>query len=252
MDLLPSRPDRASRWAHQVAASLSRVGVLDPARLRQPGPVIYAVQHTALVDVAVVLGVLHRVGVVAAPTCPRPCRHHAHTRVLAIAQLWDHPVMRQLVTDAGAIPVHREDLRGVAAFRAARAALDVGESVLLYPEGDVSAVPSGQPRRLRTGAVRLAREARVPVVPIAHHDVRDIGHRLLRVSLGKAAVALATRPRITVAVGEPVPVEVLAAGSVVQANRLVQEALSDQWRRARGGASEAPAGQAAGSGDTPE
>jgi 1-acyl-sn-glycerol-3-phosphate acyltransferase len=250
--LLPPSPDRASRWAHQVAASLSRLEVLDPGRLRQPGPVIYAVQHTALVDVAVVLGALHRVGVVAAATCRQPCRHHAHTRVLAIAQLWDYPLMRQLVSDAGVIPVQRDDLRGIAAFRSARAALAAGESVLLYPEGDVSAVPSGRPRQLRTGAVRLARQSGVPVVPIAHHDVRAIGHRLLRVSLAKAAAALATRPRITLAVGEPIPAAALSDGSTLQANRVLREALTDQWRRAATRARQGPGELACRSGDTPE
>jgi len=211
---------------------LSRVTSLDSDRLPTSGPAIIAVQHTALMDVPVVLSVLAEQGIVAAPPCRTPCPHRGHVRVLAIAQLWDYPVMREMVRRAGVIPVHREDLRGLEAFTKAANALRRGEVVLLYPEGNVQAEPGGAPRRVRSGAVRLAREHGAPLVPVAHSDVRVLGDTSVRGSLLRSARALLRRPRIVVAVGPPLRPTELEGLSTVAAGQLLRQRLTDQWRRA--------------------
>lgn len=196
------------------------------------GPAIIAVQHTALMDVPVVLSVLAEQGIVAAPPCRTPCPHRGHVRVMAIAELWGYPLMREMVRSAGVIPVHRQDLRGVEAFRTADAALRRGEVLLLYPEGNVQADPSGAPRRVRSGAVRLAREHEAALVPVAHCDVRVLGGSSIRSSLLRSARALLTRPRVVVAVGAPVSPSELAGLSTFAAGDLLRQRLTDQWRRA--------------------
>jgi 1-acyl-sn-glycerol-3-phosphate acyltransferase len=211
---------------------LSRVDALNAERLPTAGPAIIAVQHTALMDVPVVLSVLAAQGIVAAPPCRTPCRHRGHVRVLAIAELWNYPVMRAMVHAAGVIPVHRQDLRGVEAYQAAASALRRGEVLLLYPEGNVQADASGAPRRVRSGAVRLAREHDAPLVPVAHCDVRVLGDSSVRGSLVRSARALFTQPRVVVAVGPPVPPSALARMTTAGGRQLLRDRLTSEWRRA--------------------
>ena len=106
------------------------------------------------------------------------------------------------------------------------------EEVLLYPEGNVQAEPGGAPRRVRSGAVRLAREHGAPLVPVAHSDVRVLGDTSVRGSLLRSARALLRRPRIVVAVGPPLRPTELEGLSTVAAGQLLRQRLTDQWRRA--------------------
>jgi 1-acyl-sn-glycerol-3-phosphate acyltransferase len=69
-----------------------------------------------------------------------------------------------LVRGLGAIPVERAGGRAVlTAFDAAVPVLRAGGLVAVFPEGTRS--PDGRLYRGRTGAVRLARDAGVPIVP---------------------------------------------------------------------------------------
>ncbi|WP_426501913.1 lysophospholipid acyltransferase family protein [Dactylosporangium sp. McL0621] len=71
---------------------------------------------------------------------------------------------RVLVRGLGAIPVERAGGRAVlTAFDAAVPVLRAGGLVAVFPEGTRS--PDGRLYRGRTGAVRLARQAGVPIVP---------------------------------------------------------------------------------------
>ncbi len=59
-----------------------------------------------------------------------------------------------------------------ALMAAAGPALRCGRSVVIYPEGTRSA--DGMISQFRTGAVRLARDCGVPVVPVALLGTRDV------------------------------------------------------------------------------
>src|SRR5690606_1184122 len=114
------------------------------ANLPLRGPAIVAVNHTTIVDVAPVLAALHRRGV--RPS--RPCRRdgcgstHGHVRFLATEQLFSHALLGPLVRHAGFVPVGG-GRSAESALRAGLAALDRGEIVGIYPEGDVTAAPDG-------------------------------------------------------------------------------------------------------------
>lgn len=102
---------------------------------------------------------------------------------LAIARfLWDNnrvarflvkdsvskaPGIGVIVRSAKQIPVERgtsrAGLAAVAAVEAARA----GETILVYPEGTITKDPDLWPMQGRSGAVRIAVEAGVPLVPMA-------------------------------------------------------------------------------------
>lgn len=80
-------------------------------------------------------------------------------RMLAKAPILSMPVIGRLARWAGAIPVHRR-MDGAAAgqneaaFAAARAVLERGEALFLFPEGISHNEPEVQP--LKTGAARIA------------------------------------------------------------------------------------------------
>ena len=84
-------------------------------------------------------------------------------RFLAKSSVFDKPVVGSLLRGMGHIAVDMK--AGAAAYRQAIDALRSGELVGVFPEAGVSA--SFTVRKLKTGAVRLAAEAQVPVIPVA-------------------------------------------------------------------------------------
>jgi len=84
-------------------------------------------------------------------------------RFLATKRAFDKPGIGWLLRGMHHIPVDMD--RGAAAYADAVAALRAGELIGVFPEAGVSA--SFEVRELKTGAVRLAAEAAVPVIPVA-------------------------------------------------------------------------------------
>jgi 1-acyl-sn-glycerol-3-phosphate acyltransferase len=116
------------------------------------GPVIVAGNHVSYVDPFVHGYFLVRAG-------RRP-------RFLAKSELFDIPVVGRVLRGAGQIPVHRGS-EGEAPLTLAEAALGEGEAVVIYPEGTVTKEPDFRPMRAKTGTVRLALAAGVPITPVA-------------------------------------------------------------------------------------
>ena len=84
-------------------------------------------------------------------------------RFLATSSAFRNPIVGGLMLRLGQIPVDRR--AGAAAYRAAVEALQSGSLVGIFPEAGID--PSFTVRPLKTGAVRLASEAGVPLVPVA-------------------------------------------------------------------------------------
>ncbi len=120
---------------------------------------------------------------------------------------------RRVVTGMGAIPVERAGGRAVlAAFDAAVPILRNGGLVAVFPEGTRS--PDGRLYRGRTGAVRLAAQAGVPIVPVGLRgtdQIRPAGHRFPR----PHSVSLTFGPAL------PIKVE-----SAADARRLTDELIA--------------------------
>ncbi|MFD0787045.1 lysophospholipid acyltransferase family protein [Micromonospora azadirachtae] len=99
-------------------------------------------------------------------------------------------ISKFVLTGLGAIPVERAGGRAaLSAFDAAIPALKAGELVVVYPEGTRS--PDGRLYRGRTGAVRLAVGAGVPIIPvgtIGTEKVQPIGARVPRPGTGKVTI----------------------------------------------------------------
>lgn len=97
-------------------------------------------------------------------------------RFMAKKSVFDHKVSGPLMRGMRHIPVDRD--AGTAAFRAATTALKNGEIVGVFPEATIS--ESFTVKALKSGAARLARTAKVPLIPMAvwgPHRLWTKGHK---------------------------------------------------------------------------
>jgi 1-acyl-sn-glycerol-3-phosphate acyltransferase len=74
-------------------------------------------------------------------------------------------LLRFLLTSVGQIPVSRGTDKAAASLDEARSALEMGECVVVFPEGTIS-YETFEPMRPHTGVARLASASKVPVVPV--------------------------------------------------------------------------------------
>ena len=97
-------------------------------------------------------------------------------RFMAKKSVFDHKISGPLMRGMRHIPVDRE--AGAASFREATNALKGGEVVGVFPEATIS--ESFTVKGLKSGAVRLARTAKVPLVPMVvwgPHRLWTKGHK---------------------------------------------------------------------------
>ena len=83
-------------------------------------------------------------------------------RFMAKKEIFDHPVGGPVMRSMHHIAVDRGE--GLASYRAAVDYLRAGEAVGIFPEATISR--SMELKEFKTGAVRIAAEAGVPVVPV--------------------------------------------------------------------------------------
>jgi 1-acyl-sn-glycerol-3-phosphate acyltransferase len=113
------------------------------------GGAILAINHTSYLDFALAGIPADRVG-------------HRLVRFMAKDGIFKHPVAGPLMRGMKHIPVDRE--AGSAAFRDAVTALKAGELVGVFPEATMSR--SFEIKEIKNGAVRMARAANVPLIPM--------------------------------------------------------------------------------------
>jgi 1-acyl-sn-glycerol-3-phosphate acyltransferase len=119
-------------------------------------------------------------------------------RFLAKSEVMEIPVLKVVLRSAGQIPVYRQSRTASEAFRAAVAAVEKGEAVVVYPEGTITRDPDLWPMVGKSGAARIALSTGKPVIPTAQWGPQHI--------LAPYAKRPHVFPRKTihVAVGEPV------------------------------------------------
>lgn len=150
--------------------------------LPQDGPFIVAPNHYSEID-PVVMGVaVWKLG--------------RTPRFLAKASLFRIPVLGFYLRKTGQIPVERE-VRGNSAIDAAHQLMDAGQGVIVYPEGTLTREPELWPMRGKSGAIRIALEAGIPLYPAAHWGTQNLMARY-----GKK-ISVRPRPVIDVVIGEP-------------------------------------------------
>lgn len=163
-------------------------------------------------------------------------RLHRSVRYVAKRELWRSRTLGWVPRFADAVPVdRRSDVDRDQALADAVQALRDGHLVMVAPEGTIS--PSFELLPFRTGAVRMAQLAGVPVVPSVSwgsHRLVTTGHRI--------SLRRAWRIPVTVRFGAPIHVSVdedpVAATARVQAasTRLLDEIQRDYPDGAPGGA----------------
>ena len=122
-------------------------------------------------------------------------------RFMAKASLFSVPVLGWLLRGSGQIPVERQGRsRGTDAnpMGAASELIRRDAGVIVYPEGTLTRDPDLWPMRGKSGAVRLALESGIPLIPMAHWGTQELMPRY-----GKGIHPI-PRKTIHVAVGEPI------------------------------------------------
>ena len=155
-------------------------------------------------------------------------------RFLAKSSLFGVPVVGRLLRGAGQIPVERGSDRAVDALTAARAALEAGQAVVVYPEGTITYDADLWPMRGRTGAARLALATGCPVVPVGQWGAEEF-LRGRHVGLPR----FWARPTLRMVVGAPVPLDDLRGRAVdapvlAEATERIMAALTALVEQLRG------------------
>lgn len=112
------------------------------------GGAVVAINHTSYIDFL--------------PAGLAARQRRRRIRYMLKAEVQDVSVANYLITKARCIPVDRS--AGAAAYAEAVQKLRTGELVGVYPEATISR--SFELKEFKTGAVRMAREAAVPILPM--------------------------------------------------------------------------------------
>jgi len=151
------------------------------------GAFVIAPNHTTNID-PIIMGI----GVFTAGRTPH---------FLGKASLFTIPVVKVLLKATGQIPVERAGASRANPLSTAALVARRGSGVIVYPEGTLTRDPALWPMRGKTGAVRLALGAGIPLVPAAHWGTERFlppYGRWLRII---------PRQHITVRFGEPVDLD---------------------------------------------
>ena len=105
---------------------------------------------------------------------------HRTPRFLAKAGVFKQPTLGRLFKAAGQIPVYRESRDAALAFRDAVAAVERGESIVVYPEGTRTLDPDLWPMAGKTGAARIAMRTGAPVLPIAQWGAQEVWSKQMK------------------------------------------------------------------------
>jgi 1-acyl-sn-glycerol-3-phosphate acyltransferase len=164
---------------------VGRYRIVGSVRIPKTGAVIIAPNHVTNIDPLVTAYVVWRAGRV--------------PRFLAKASLFRVPVVGAVLRGTGQIPVERagRQREGDPLDRASGLVSD-GLALLVYPEGTLTRDPDLWPMRGKTGAVRLALEYDVPIIPMAHWGAQRILPRYSK------RLSLFPRKNVDVLIGEPV------------------------------------------------
>jgi 1-acyl-sn-glycerol-3-phosphate acyltransferase len=166
---VPRRLEKSGFWVWVTAVIFYPIAWLGKTKwqgaehVSREGGVLLVMNHISHLDPPVDAVFVHRNGRV--------------PRFLAKDSLFRVPVFKHMISGAGSIPVYREGANAGDSLVAAKAALEEGKLVVIYPEGTITKDPNGWPMRSRTGVARLAMhcvEHDIPVLTAARWGTLDI------------------------------------------------------------------------------
>ena len=185
-----------------------RVRLDDAHHVPRTGPAILVANHVSFLDFLLV-------GLAARPSGRYP-------RFLARHEVWRNPVAGPFMTAMRHVPVDRA--APAAAYLRARALLQDGETVAVFPEAGIST--SYTVRALMPGAVALAAETGAPIVPVALWGGQRLAtaHRPVEIRRGRPV-------SIRVGPSYGVPHDVDPHGATRDLGRVLQALLDGLQRR---------------------
>ncbi len=155
-------------------------------------------------------------------------------RYLAKASLFTVPVVGWLLRTSGQVPVQRAGMaRGHDPLAAANKLASEGHAVIIYPEGSLTRDPELWPMRGKSGAVRMALEAGVPLIPMAQWGTQAVLPRY-----GKR-ISLFPRKTIRAKIGAPLDLSAfegrkLDSALLNEATALLMKAIAGLLSELRG------------------
>jgi 1-acyl-sn-glycerol-3-phosphate acyltransferase len=187
----------ARAWARSLLLFVGvKVRVEGISKIDAAGSYVFAANHLSYMDTPVVLAHIP-----------------VQFRFLAKKGLFQIPLLGTHLTQAGHIPVPREDPRAAikTLSRAAKVIREKSISVLIFPEGGRS--ENGELQPFKEGAAYIAIKAQVPLVPIAIIGTRRI--------LPMHSATFRSGP-VKLRIGDPIPTKGLTLRD--------RRALTDQLR----------------------
>lgn len=198
------RREKTLLW-HSIAALclpiltlMARFPVIDGEKLPKTGAFILAPNHYSEIDPVIMGRFMWKLGRV--------------PRFLAKASVFRIPVIGAILRWSGQIPVEREGRgRSDSPLKAAQQLVDRELAVIIYPEGSLTRDPDLWPMRGKSGAVRMALTAGVPIIPAAHWGTQQIMARYSK------KISFFPRKTIYCKIGDPVDLSDLAGRPLDQA-----------------------------------
>lgn len=164
---------------------IARYRIHDGEKLPPTGAFVLAPNHYSEIDPIVIGVVMWKLG--------------RMPRYLAKAGLFKVPVLGALMRRSGQVPVERAGaVRGADPIAAARKIVDEGLAVIIYPEGSLTRDPELWPMRGKSGAVRMALQAGIPLIPVAHWGTQKLMPRYAK------RISVFPRKTIDLKFGDPV------------------------------------------------
>ena len=93
---------------------------------------------------------------------------------LAKESIFRIPIIGKILPKVGQIPVYRGGKSNEEPLRAAKQFLKAGQVVVVFPEGTLTRDPDQWPMRGKAGAIRLAVELGLPIVPCGQWGVEKV------------------------------------------------------------------------------
>ncbi|CAN5343547.1 lysophospholipid acyltransferase family protein [soil metagenome] len=231
----PARPDGGARRGHTeknfafrllaapvlvIANAIARLDVQGGEKLPKTGAFVLTPNHYSEFDPVIVGWSVWKLG--RAP------------RFLAKASLFRVPVLGAALRAVRQVPVERSTrTQGVSTLTAAHDLASTGEGIIVYPEGTLTREPDLWPMRGKSGAVRIALENGLPIIPMAHWGTQAILPRYSR------HFSLFPRKTIRIKYGDPVDVsrflgQPLTQRVLVEATESVMQAITALLEELRG------------------
>lgn len=189
-------------WGRVVLAATGSKVTVRGAENIPSGPVVFMANHLSLFDIMLLLGYI-----------AKPIAFMAKKELAKV------PVIRSLMGEVGCLYLDREDVRqAVKVFRRGAEQVRKGLSMVIFPEGTRSL--TGSIGDFKSGSMKLAIKADVPIVPAAIYGTGDI---FKDKKITPTKIFLQVMPSIS-------PDEYQEMGSTTLATR-VRDVVAEGWQQ---------------------